>query len=71
MTEPALNEIRKLISIATDMDLANSLRANAIKSLGNIGTHDALRALLDLAADEHLTPNERKLALKQAERNIK
>ncbi|MCL2706648.1 MAG: hypothetical protein FWE97_00515 [Dehalococcoidia bacterium] len=71
MPEPIISEIRKLTSIATDMDLAGSLRANAIKSMGSIGTRDALLALLELAANESLTINERKLAIKQAERNIK
>jgi len=71
MSEPVISEIRKLSSIATDMDLASSLRSNAIKSMGNIGTRDALLALLELIANESLTLNERKLALKQAERNIK
>jgi HEAT repeat protein len=71
MPEPVINEIRKLSAIATDMDLASSLRANAIKSMGSIGTRDALLALLDLIANESLTLNERKLAIKQAERNIK
>ncbi len=71
MPEPVLTEIRKLTAIATDMDLSGSLRSNAIKSMGNIGTHDALLALLELAANENLNPSERKQALKQAERNIK
>lgn len=71
MTEPVITEIKKLADIATDMDLSSSLRANAIKSMGNIGTRDALLALLDLAANEKLNVGERKLALKQAERIIK
>ncbi|MCL1885398.1 MAG: hypothetical protein FWF98_01325 [Dehalococcoidia bacterium] len=71
MSEPVINEIKKLLSIATDMDLDNGLRSNAIKSLGNIGTRDSLLALLELVANESLTSNERKLALKQAERNIR
>jgi HEAT repeat protein len=53
------------------MDLSGGLRANAIKNMGNIGTHDALLALLELAANEKLNAGERKLALKQAERIIK
>jgi HEAT repeat protein len=71
MPEPVLTEIRTLTAIAKDMDLSGSLRANAIKSIGNIGTHDALLALLELAANEKLNANERKLALKQAEKIIK
>jgi HEAT repeat protein len=53
------------------MDLDSNLRSNAIKSMGSIGTRDSLLALLELVANESLTINERKLALKQAERNIK
>ena len=64
-------EIKKLATIATDMELSGSLRSNAIKSIGNIGTHEALLSLLELAANENLPPGDRKLALKQAERNIK
>jgi HEAT repeat protein len=71
MTEPVMTEIKKLSAIAIDMDLSGGLRSNAIKNMGNIGTHDALLALLDLAANEKLNAGERKLALKQAERIIK
>ncbi|MCL2281584.1 MAG: hypothetical protein FWC25_02870 [Dehalococcoidia bacterium] len=71
MPEPIISEIKKLSSIATDMDLDSNLRSNAIKSMGSIGTRDSLLALLELVANESLTINERKLALKQAERNIK
>jgi hypothetical protein len=71
MPEPVTTEIRKLSAIATDMALSGGLRSNAIKNMGNIGTRDALLALLELAANEKLNPGERKLALKQAERIIK
>ena len=71
MTEPVVTEIKKLSDIAIDMDLSSSLRSNAIKSLGNIGTREALLALLDLAANEKLNPGERKMALKQAEKIIR
>jgi hypothetical protein len=71
MTEPVITEIRKLTAIAVDMDLPGSMRSGAIKNMGNIGTRDALLALLELAANEKLNAGERKLALKQAERIIK
>jgi hypothetical protein len=71
MAEPILTELRKLTEIATDMDLAVDLRKDAIKSMGRIGTQEALLALLDLVASEKLNPGERKLALKQAERLIR
>ena len=69
MSEQVTNEIKKLAAIATDMDLSSDLRTNAVKSIGNIGTHEALLALLELVANEKLTTDERELALKQA-RNI-
>lgn len=69
MSEQVTNEIKKLSAIATDMDLSSNLRTNAVKSIGNIGTREALLALLELVANEKLNTDERDLALKQA-RNI-
>ena len=69
MSEQVTNEVKKLAAIATDMDLSGDLRTNAVKSIGNIGTHEALLTLLELVANEKLTADERELALKQA-RNI-
>jgi HEAT repeat protein len=71
MSEQVTNELKKLSSIATDMDLSSNLRTNAVKSMGNIGTHEALLTLLELVANEKLNPNERELALKQAQKIIK
>ena len=71
MSEQVINELKKLSNIATDMDLSGNLRTNAIKSMGSIGTHEALLALLELVANEKLNPNERELALKQAQKIIK
>jgi HEAT repeat protein len=71
MPETVITEIKKLAAIATDMDLSGGIRTNAIKNMGNIGTRDALLALLELAANEKLNPGERELALKQAERIIR
>jgi len=70
MTEQP-NELKKLAAIATDFELPNELRVKAIQQLGNIGTHEALLALLDLAANEKLVREERELALKQAREIIK
>ena len=71
MPEPVITELKKLTDIATDMDLSANLRKDSIKSMGQIGTREALLALLDLVANEKLNPGERKLALQQAERLIK
>jgi hypothetical protein len=66
MPEPLNAELQMLITIATDMALINKLRIQAIKSIGHIGTREALLSLLDLAANENLNSGERDLALKQA-----
>lgn len=60
------DELSKLITIATDMDLSAELRTNATKQMGKIGSQEALRALLDLAANEKLSRAERELAIKNA-----
>lgn len=65
------DELKKLAGIAADMKLPADLRSKAIEQLGNISTHDALLALLDLAANEGLVTKERDLALKQAREIIK
>ena len=65
------NELKKLAAIATDLKLAAELRTKAIELLGNIGTHDALLTLLELAANEGLIKQERELALKQAREIIR
>ena len=65
------DELRKLTSIATDMELSNKLRTQAIESLREIGTHEALLVLLSLAANENLNVAERELAIKQAREIIK
>jgi HEAT repeat protein len=64
-------ELKKLVAIANDLELAPQLRLKAIEQLGNIGSHEALLALLDVAAKEKLTTKERELALKQAIKIVK
>ena len=71
MSEQIANELQKLHNIAIDMDLSSNIRDNAVKSIGSIGTHDALLALLELVANEKLNTDERELALKQAKNIIK
>ena len=65
------DELKKLVTVATDLVLAAKLRTDAIKLIGNIGSHEALLALLGLAANEQLTKKERELALKQARGIVK
>ncbi len=65
------DELTKLSGIAADMKLPAELRTKAIEQLGNISTHEALLALLALAANESLLTKERDLALRQAREVIK
>ena len=71
MSEQVINELQKLSAIATDLELSGELRTDAVKSMGDIGTHEALLALLDLAANEKLNIEDRDLALKQARTILK
>ncbi len=64
-------ELKKLASIAADLKLPAELRTKAIEQLGVISTHDALLALLELAANESLITKERDLALKKAREVVK
>ena len=66
-----VDEVKKLLAIANDMGLSSGVRIKAVDAIGNIGTHDALLALLDLAANESLIKNERDRALKHARKIIK
>ncbi|MFC1928264.1 hypothetical protein ACFLXK_01505 [Chloroflexota bacterium] len=65
------DDLKKLVAVATDLGLSATLRIKAIDLIGNIGTHDALLALLDLAGNEQLTRGERELTLKQAMKIVK
>ena len=64
-------ELKKLSTIATDMGFNAELRTKAIEQMGNATSQEALRALLDLAANDQLTIKERELALKQAQKIIR
>ncbi len=64
-------DLSKLIAIATDFELASKLRTKATEMICNVGTHEALLALLELAANETLTKQERELAVKYARDIIK
>ncbi|MFC1940083.1 hypothetical protein ACFLXO_05310 [Chloroflexota bacterium] len=64
-------DLKKLVAVATDLGLSSRLRTQAVDLIGNIGTHDALLALLDLAANEQLTRGEREFSLKHAMKIVK
>jgi len=65
------DELKKLETIATDMELAGKMRIQAVDQLGEIGTHEALLVLLSLAANDKLNIDERVLALKRAKVIVK
>ncbi|OGO07951.1 MAG: hypothetical protein A2Y92_02190 [Chloroflexi bacterium RBG_13_57_8] len=66
MDENTSDELKKLASIATDMQLANKLRVQAINQLGLMASHESLLVLLNLAANDKLNIDERELALKKS-----
>ena len=65
------DELGKLVTVATDLGYPAKVRIETIESIGKIGTHDALLALLNLVANEQLTKGERELALKRARKIIR
>ena len=65
------DELKKLANIASDLQLAGKMRAQAIDLLGEMANHDALLVLLNLAANDRLNFDERDLALKRAREIIK
>ena len=71
MSSEQPDELKKLTAIAVDLGLSTDLRTKAMELLANIGSTEALRALLDLAANEKLNIKERDLALKKAREIIK
>ena len=70
-SEQTSDELKKLVAIAADLGLLVDLRTKATELLGNIGTHEALLALLELAGNDKLPVKERDLAVKKAREIIK
>jgi hypothetical protein len=64
-------ELKKLANIATDTHLDKKIRTQAINLLGDMDTHEALVALLSLAANEKNITEDRELALKRARDIVK
>jgi hypothetical protein len=59
-------ELKKLSNIATDIQMSSKMRIQAINTLGDMGSHESLLVLLNLAANDRLNIDERDLALKKA-----
>jgi len=64
------DELKKLVAVATDLEYPPKVRMETIESIGRIGTHEALLALLDLVANEQSTKGDRELALKNAKKIV-
>jgi len=64
-------EIKKLADIAADRELPADLRTKAMEQLGNIGSHETLLVLLELAAKQELAAEERDFALQEAREIIR
>ena len=59
-------EIEKLKTLSTNTELLPSERIGAIQMLKDVGTREALLALLDIAGETALLPSERSFALSGA-----
>ncbi len=70
-SQQSTNELNKLMAIASDAEMSADIRARVIKSIGAIGSHDALLCLLEIVANDRLSTKERELALKQAHNIVK
>ena len=71
MDENTTDELRKLGSIATDMQLSSKMRTQAINQLGEMASHESLLVLLNLVANDKLNIDERDLALNKARGIVK
>jgi hypothetical protein len=65
------DELKKMANIATDLQLSEKMRVQAINVLGDMASHDSLVVLLNLAANDKLNISERDLAIKRAREIIK
>jgi len=65
------DELKKLSSIATDMQMSSKMRTQAINQLGDMASHESLLVLLNLAANDRMNIDERDLALKRAREIVK
>ena len=66
-----IEELKKLSNIATDIQMSSKMRVQAINTLGDMGSHESLLVLLNLAANDRLNSDERDLALKKAREIVK
>ncbi len=69
--EDKTDELKKLASIATDMQLSGKMRIQAINQLGEMASHESLLVLLNLVANDKMNIDERDLALNKARGIVK
>ncbi len=65
------DELKDLVSAATNLNFPLKLRTEAVESIGKMGTHEALLALLEMAGNDQLSKKERELIIKLATNLIK
>jgi hypothetical protein len=66
-----MDELKKMSNIASDLQMDQKMRVQAINVLGDMASHESLVALLNLAANDKLNIPERDLALKRAREIVK
>ena len=66
-----MDELKKMSNIATDFQMDEKMRIQAINVLGDMASHESLLVLLNLAANDKLNIHERDLALKRAREIVK
>jgi len=66
-----MDELKKMANIATDLQMDEKMRIQAINVLGDMASHESLLVLLNLAANDKLNVHERDLALKRAREIVK
>ncbi|OGN89148.1 MAG: hypothetical protein A2158_01155 [Chloroflexi bacterium RBG_13_46_14] len=71
MKDERSEELRDLVTAANNLNFPMKLRTDAVESIGRIGTHEALLALLDMAGNDQLSKKERELIIKLASNLIK
>ncbi len=71
MNDERSEELRELVAAATNFNYSMKLRTVAVESIGRMGTHEALLALLEMAGNDQLSKKERELIIKLASNLIK
>ena len=71
MNDERSDELRDLVAAATNLNFPVKLRTDAVESIGRMGTHEALLALLDMAGNDQPSKKERELIIKLASNLIK